>query len=246
MKKLGLFTNFQYDDKLYQSYQAHLRDYILNQPQILGELEIELINVIPQGAQTHGIYVNTSLFESCFRTALELAVNVHGCDVLALAMRGTHLHSIAEEVYAEDDHIARAAKLVNLFDCALDVSKKQFKQGSTLGFLCDYCVDSDRYMRDRFKNVGFKICNLFDMELAKDFNNDAIRILNSMPGTPDVSGLRFVCGLAESVIKTQKIDGILSVGYFELCEIYRQGGLMVPVIDLVSEHAKAIGQAILY
>ncbi len=245
MKKLGLFTNFQYDDTLYRAYRAGIQDYIINQPQAQGDLEIEFINVIPQGAQTHGIYVNSSLFESCFRSALEYAVNVRGCEVLALATRATHLHSIAEEVYAEDEHITRTTNLVSLLDCAIDVSKQHFEQGSKLGFICDYWVESDNYMRERFRQVGFEIRNVFDMEMAKDFSIDATRILNAPPGTPDASGIRFICGLTESVIKTQSIKGILSVGYFELCEVYRQGGLIVPVINLVDEHVKAIGHSIL-
>ena len=245
MKKLGLFTNFQYDDVLYRAYQTKLRDFIANQPQIQGEFEIELINVIPQGAQTHGFYINHALFESYFRTALEIAVNVQNCEVLALAMRATHLHSIAEEVYAEDSHTTNVAKLVSLFDCAIDVSKKRFRQGSRLGFICDYWVESDFYMRDRFKEAGFEIRNILDKDQASDFNSDAIRIFNATPGTIDASGLRLICGLTESVVKTEKIKGILSVGYFELCKLYRQGGLIVPVIDLVDEHVKAIGNSIL-
>ena len=246
MKKLGLFTNFQFD-RLFQIYQENLKRLVTKHYRGVSGPNIEPIYVLPQGTEfaRDNKTVNSGLFESCFRSAIEYAINVQHCDVIALSFDDTYLHSLGEEIFAEDEQVNPGAKLVSLMDCALTACRhhKRFRH---LGLLSNGNLRDDNYTRERFRAAGYEISMPFNARELSDLNRQAIIIgVDSDPENIDVDQLRSICSFVESVAKAEKINGFLALGYFELCSVFAHSGLTVPVVNLVEEHIKAIASAII-
>ena len=247
MRKLGLFTNFQFDDNFHHIYQDSIKSLVAKRKHGIVAPEIELIGVLPQGTDfiRDNTTINTGLFESCFRSSIEYAINVLHCEVIAFCFRDTYLHSLAEEVFAEDERTDGEAQVVSLAECAITVCEKR-KRLKNLGLLSITDVREDNLTRERFQAHGYQIMSPFNDEQLAELNRQAI-MLNSAekPEDIDIDNLRHVCGTIEQVTKAEKINGLLALGYFDLCEVLAQGGLAIPVINLVEEHIKAITEAIL-
>ena len=247
MKKLGLFTNFQFDDTLYRIYQDSLKEIIAKRTRGAQELQVELINVLPQGNDfaRDNKTINTSLFESCFHTSLEYAINVQHCDVLALCFRDTYLHSLSEELFIEDNYGDTGAQLISIVDCTLAACTKR-KRLRNLALFSANDVSEDNYTRERFRASGYDVTSIFHDDEIAELNRQAGLILDtSEPDKIDADALRYICGTVESAAKVNKTNGILTLGYYELCAIFAEGGLVIPVINMVDEHIKAIADAIL-
>lgn len=241
MKKLGLFTNCQFDDILCNFYQSQIKT-LANEP------KIELIDVMPQGTlfANDNPVINTSLFESCFRSALEYATNVLHCDVLAIAMRDTNLHSIAEEVFNEfSDNCPPDVQFVSLSKYAIAVCN-HYKRITRPGILCVNNIDYDSFTRTCFEEAGYQIVSMLDSDIIDELNRRSIMVLESNHTLhPDADELRYICGVVESAAKDVHINGILCYGYLELCQVLNQGGTRPHVIDLVDVHINAIVKTIL-
>jgi hypothetical protein len=246
MKKLGLFTNFQFD-RLFQIYQENIKSLVTKHYRGVSEPNIEPIYVLPQGIEfaRDNKTVNSGLFESCFRSAVEYAINVQHCDVIALCFDDTYLHSLGEEIFAEDEQVNDEAKLISLVDCALAVCKQR-KRFRHLGLLSNGDIRDDNYTRERFQTAGYEISMPFNAKELSELNRQATIIdVDGDPEDIDVDQLRSICSFVESITKAEKINGLLTLGYFELCGVFAHSGLTVPVVNLVEEHIKAIANAIL-
>ncbi len=243
MKKFGLFTNFQFDDNLYRIYQDGIKSAIGKRIRSGEELQVELVNVMPQGElfTSANPVVNTSLFESCFHSSLEFGANVQRCDVIALAVHDTYLHSIAEEVYLEHRDEYPDAQYISLAQCAVAACNRH-KRITRPGMLCVNNVEHDLYTLNCFAESGYPLVNVFEPDLITELNSRAAMVLGQ---NPNVEELRFICSTVEAAAKVSNINGLLSVGYLELCQVLNQGGVRFPVISLVEEHINAIAKAIL-
>ena len=246
MKKVGLFTIFQVDDVLYRAYQNGLNN-IITKHRGNSEYKTEIIEIMPQG--THYPHsqqaINISLFESCFRTELEFAVNIAHCDILAIAANSTYLHSLAEEVFAENSESFPNTTFISLSDCAI-AACDHYKQLTRPCILCQNNIEDDLLTCSRFAENGYQIKNIMDPSLITELNRRSIQVLEAnQTQHPNIEELRNICGMVESSAKNAHINGILLAGYFELYHVLLQGGVRYQTINLFEEHIKAIANAVL-